>query len=140
MSSATHRVTLRVVSAEIRRGEEWLLVQRSAHAVLPLLWEFPGGRVREGETDRDALMRAVRFRIGVAPAVGERVLEVRHEYADYEVVLAVYRCELGADEPVARSVQALAWVAPDDFEDYPFPPADQKTVDALLKERDATDA
>jgi 8-oxo-dGTP diphosphatase len=140
VNPSSERSTLRVVSAEIRREERWLLVQRSAHALLPLLWEFPGGRVREGETDRDALMRALGYRLGVVPAVGERVLEVRHAYPDYDVVLAVYRCDLGAEEPVARTVQALAWVAPEDFEDYPFPPADLKTIEALLRERDHTDS
>jgi 8-oxo-dGTP diphosphatase len=140
VNPSSGRVTLRVVSAEIRRGDAWLLVQRSPHAVLPLLWEFPGGRVREGETDRDSLMRSLAYRIGVVPVVGERILEVRHDYDEYSVVLAVYRCEVGGDEPVARTVHAIAWVHPDDFEDYPFPPADQKTVDALLRDRDTTDA
>ena len=133
------QATLRVVSAEIQREGAWLLVQRSAHGVLPLLWEFPGGRVREGESDRDALVRAVAQRVGVVVEVRERVLEVRHEYGDWSVILAVYKCELAGGEPVVRGVQALAWVQPDDFADYPFPSADQKTVDLLLRERDTTD-
>lgn len=141
MSSSSGHTVVRVVTAEVRRSGAWLLVQRPAHAVLPLLWEFPGGRVRDGESDRDALMRSLGARIGVQPSVGERILEVRHDYADYSVILAVYRCELAPDdEPSARTVQAVAWVSPEDFDDYPFPPADQKTVEALLRERDSTDA
>jgi 8-oxo-dGTP diphosphatase len=124
--------TIRVVSAEIHRDDRYLLTQRSAHAVLPLLWEFPGGRVREGEGDRGALVRAVKHRIGVTVDVRERVLEVRHDYPDYSVVLAVYRCTIVDGEPFAHAVQALAWVSPDEFADYPFPDADQRTVDLLL--------
>ncbi|MEZ4235034.1 MAG: (deoxy)nucleoside triphosphate pyrophosphohydrolase [Myxococcota bacterium] len=125
--------TVRVVSAELQRAGAWLITQRSAKAVLPLLWEFPGGRVREGETDQQALARALEHRVGVRVEVHERVLEVRHDYPDYSVILAVYRCELPAgQEPSAQNVQAVAWVTPDAFGDYPFPGADQRTIEALL--------
>lgn len=131
---AAERPTLRVVSAEVQRDGRYLITQRSAKAVLPLLWEFPGGRVREDETDAESLIRAVRYRVGVVVDVGERVLEVRHDYPDYSIVLAVYRCRLSGGEPFAQAVNALAWVAPDEFGDYPFPNADQKTVDQLLRD------
>ena len=129
-----HRPTIRVVSAEIERDGRWLIVQRSARAVLPMLWEFPGGRVREGETDPEALERSVRERIGVEVTVGGRILEIEHAYDAWSVLLAVYRCKLapGAD-PWAENVAALAWVLPEDLADYPFPGADQKTVELLLR-------
>jgi len=126
--------TIRVVSAEIQRDGRYLITQRSERAVLPLLWEFPGGRVREGETDRDALVRTLEARIGVRVRPVERVMEVSHAYDDYKVTLAVWRCELEDQEPQARTVHALAWVGPDEFADYPFPGADQKTVELLLGE------
>lgn len=126
--------TLRVVSAEIQRDGRYLVTQRSETAVLPLLWEFPGGRVRDGETDREALVRALEARVGVRVRPIERVMEVTHAYDDYKVTLAVWRCELDGQEPEPRTVRALAWVAPDEFADYPFPGADQKTVDLLLAE------
>jgi 8-oxo-dGTP diphosphatase len=129
------RPSIRVVSAEILRGGRYLITQRSARAVLPLLWEFPGGRVREGENDYEALERCLRDRIGVQAQVGRRVLEITHDYDGYSVVLAVYRCALGDQDPVPENVAALAWVAPEDFADYPFPGADQKTVDLLLREQ-----
>lgn len=129
---AAERTTVRVVSAEIHQDGRYLVTQRSARAVLPLLWEFPGGRVREDESDRAALVRALRHRIGAVVDVRDRVLEVRHEYPDYTVVLAVYRCDIASGEPFAQAVNALAWVAPEDFGDYPFPDADQKTVELLL--------
>lgn len=129
------RPSIRVVSAEIQRDGRYLITQRSAHAVLPHLWEFPGGRVRAGETDREALVRALGDRLGVEVRPMQRVMEVSHDYPDYTVTLAVWRCEIGAEEPQAQAVAGLAWVAPDDFADYPFPGADQKTVDLLLSEQ-----
>ena len=131
---AGERPAIRVVSAEIQRNGRYLITQRSARAVLPLLWEFPGGRVRDGESDEEALARAVSDRIGVRVAVQRRMLEVTHTYDAYSVTLAVYRCALGEQEPWAANVAALAWVAPEEFADYPFPGADQRTVGLLLRD------
>lgn len=134
---STEARRIRVVSAEIGREGRYLITQRSARAVLPLLWEFPGGRVRDGETDAEALVRAVRSRIGATVMLTSRVLELDHQYADYSVTLVVYRCHLApGEEAFALRVNALAWVAPEDFGDYPFPGADQRTVDMLLGEPD----
>ena len=126
--------TVRVVTAEIQREGRYLINQRKASAVLPLLWEFPGGRVHEGESDVDALQRAVRERIGVDIVVGDRLLETVHEYDDWRVTLLVYSCALGESEPFANNVAALAWVSADEFEDYTFPGADQATIETLLRE------
>ena len=120
---------LRVVSAEIQRDGRYLLTQRSAHAVLPLLWEFPGGRVRAGESDLEALQRAVQFRIGSSVEIDERLMEVVHDYGDSKVTLVVYRCSVSG-EPFANNTQAIAWVLPEEFADYPFPAADQKSISA----------
>ena len=74
----TAHKTIRVVAAVIERGGHYLITQRRATAVLPLSWEFPGGRVEDGETDHDALRREVRHRIGV--------YSIRHELTQNVVV------------------------------------------------------
>lgn len=124
-------VEIRVVSAEITREGAYLLAQRSSHATLPLLWEFPGGKVREGESDEDALHRAFEERLGCSGTIGERVLEVVHHYEGYDLHLVVYRCALDA-EPKPVNVAALEWVRAEDFGGYTFPGADQKSIDLLL--------
>ncbi len=124
-------MSTRVVSAEIRIGNRYLLTKRLPTSVLPDLWEFPGGRVREGETDEAALRRTLVDRIGTVVRVGEQVQEVHHETARGEIVLTVYRCALDG-EPEARRVADVAWVLPEDFGNYPFPPADQHSIELLL--------
>ena len=130
--SAEDRSVYRVVSAEVYRNGRYLITQRALKAVLPLLWEFPGGRVREDESDEGVLKRNLMDRIGVVPEVGSLVMEVTHEYSGYDLILRVYRCDIGDQDPVIKSVNDLAWVAPEQFGEYSFPGADQKTVDALL--------
>lgn len=125
------RVRIRVASAEIASGGRYLITQRLPTASLPLCWEFPGGRVRDGESDVEALRRALADRLGVGSVIGERLMEVEHAYDGYDLVLVVYRVEL-SDCPRTERVHALAWALPSEFERYTFPSADQRTVDELL--------
>ena len=124
---------IRVVAAVIERDGRYLITQRNAGAVLPLLWEFPGGRVEEAETEADALQREVRGRIGVEVMVGEKIGEHHHEYAHYDVHMMMFRCTL-ADEhhPYPATVNDLRWVTSREFLDYDFPPADERTMSKLL--------
>jgi 8-oxo-dGTP diphosphatase len=124
---------IRVVAAEIERQGTFLITQRRPEAELSLLWEFPGGRVRAGEQDADALRRCLKDRLGVMASVGTQLMVVSHEYDGYTLDLVVYRCQL-IGEPQALRVHAFRWVRQDEFSQYTFPSADQQTVDALLKD------
>ncbi len=130
----TERRRIRVVSAEIQRNGAYLITQRAAHAVLPLLWEFPGGRVRPGESDVEALTRNIALRIGCEAKVGELAMEVTHPYDHYDLTLAVYRCDIGTQTPKVGKISAFAWAGPNEFGEYTFPGADQRSIDLLLGE------
>ena len=124
---------LRVVAAVIARNERYLITQRRPTAVLAGLWEFPGGRVEEEETDADALKREVRERVGVEVTVGANIGRRTHDYEGYSVDLALYQAEIvGAAEPTTVRVADCRWVASSEFENYRFPAADQATMDLLL--------
>ena len=124
---------IRVVTAEIRRDGAYLITQRLPTSILPLLWEFPGGRVRDGETPEDALERLLLDKLGVPCAVGELVMEVVHEYDHYTVDMQVFRCTLPEDSDVDHArIHDHHWVAPSEFGDYQFPSADESTISALL--------
>lgn len=122
---------VRVVAARIEREGRYLLAQRRAEAVLPLLWEFPGGRVEEGERDEDALQRELAEKLGLPVEVGPCQMRVSHPYRDYTLDLLVYEAR-ALGEPQALGVAQVRWVAPEEFSAYEFPGADQQTVDALL--------
>jgi 8-oxo-dGTP diphosphatase len=125
--------TVRVVAAVIERDGRYLITQRREEAVLPLLWEFPGGKVEEGETDEQALHREVLGRLGVDVEVREKVAEKHHAYEKYDVHLTLYACLLESGrEPEALRVRDVRWVASSEFASYEFPPADQATMDQLL--------
>ena len=130
MAQAPH---LRVVAAVIARGESYLITQRRPQAVLAGLWEFPGGRVEEGESDAQALAREVRERVAVEVTVGPCIGRRTHDYDGYSVDLALYQASIVGDaEPVAARVADCRWVTSGEFEKYRFPAADQATMDLLL--------
>jgi 8-oxo-dGTP diphosphatase len=126
--------TIRVVAAVLERDGRYLITQRRTSAVLPLMWEFPGGRVEAGETDQAALKRELLHRLGVDIEVGKLISFVSHPYEHYVVDLFLYECALtamsGALEP--RAVNAFKWVASNEFDQYPFTPADEASMNKLL--------
>jgi 8-oxo-dGTP diphosphatase len=126
--------TIRVVAAVIERDGRYLITQRRASAVLPLSWEFPGGRVEEGESDPDALRREVRHRIGVDVAPGKLMSFVSHPYERYIVDLYLYECVLLQGEPSSLNVNAFRWVESSDFDRFGFTPADEASMSKLLGE------
>ena len=124
---------IRVVAAVIEHDGRYLITQRNSNAVLPGLWEFPGGRVEPDEEEAAALLREVRGRIGVEVIVGLKLGEHLHEYTNYEVQLTMYSCKLPAEaRPYPAAVADLRWVTSREFLDYDFPPADEKTMSKLL--------
>jgi 8-oxo-dGTP diphosphatase len=124
--------TIRVVAAMIEEGGRYLITQRRPTAVLPLLWEFPGGKVEPDESDSAALEREVLHRLGVSVGVGKLISFVRHPYERYIIDLHLYECHLTAGTPKKLNVHDFAWVQSDEFEHYSFTPADEISVAKLL--------
>ena len=137
--AATPQRTIRVVAAVVEQDGRYLITQRRATAVLPLMWEFPGGRVEAGETDQQALKRELLHRLGVEIEVGKLISFVSHPYEHYVVDLFLYECTQGTQgtqgTPPAlesRAVNAFKWVASNEFDQYPFTPADEASMNKLL--------
>jgi 8-oxo-dGTP diphosphatase len=126
------RAKIRVVGAMIEREGQYLITQRPPRATLPLLWEFPGGKVEPGETDPEALARELREEMGIAVEVGERVIHVEHAYEGYDIDFCVYRCALHGGAIQHLRVHDHRWVRPEELDDYQFPAADEKTIARLL--------
>jgi 8-oxo-dGTP diphosphatase len=124
--------TIRVVAAVIARDGRYLVTQRRPTAVLPLLWEFPGGRVEATETDLEALRREVRHRVGVEIEPGAQISAAKHAYEHYTVELHLYDCRIIRGEPEAVNVHQFRWVESDDFDQLAFTPADEASMSKLL--------
>ena len=124
--------TIRVVAAVLERDGKYLITQRRVSAVLPLMWEFPGGRVEAAETDQQALKRELLHRLGVGIEVGKLISFVSHPYEHYVVDLFLYECTLFTETLQSLAVNAFKWVASSEFDQYPFTPADETSMNKLL--------
>lgn len=123
---------IRVVAAVIEDGGRYLVTQRRPTAVLPLLWEFPGGKVELDESDEDALKRELLHRLGVQLQVGDRISRVSHEYDKYSLELHLYACTIESGEPRAVNVHEFRWVLSNEFDGLSFTPADERSMSQLL--------
>lgn len=125
----------RVVAALIKKGSKVLLTQRWPGRHLGLTWEFPGGKVEEGEGDVEALSRELREELGVEAEIGSCCFETRHGYGSREVHLLIFRCKLTEGTPRALDVKAMEWAEIDSLADRKFPPADLLFVQELVAGR-----
>jgi len=126
--------TIRVVAALVEREGRYLITQRREAAVLPLLWDFPGGRVENGESDEAALAREVGERLGASVEVGQLISFVNHPYEKYAVDLYLYQCTLLGEQLTCRAVKDYAWVTSKEMESYSFTPVDEASMNQLLGE------
>ncbi len=112
-----------------------LLAQRPEGKSMAGLWEFPGGKVHDGETPEAALIRELREELAIDTV--ESCLApftfASHRYEDFHLLMPLYLCRVWQGTPVAQEGQALAWVRPLRMRDYPMPPADKPLV-AMLRD------
>ena len=129
------RRQIRVVGAMLEREPgRYLITQRSKNATLPLLWEFPGGRVNEGEADDVALVRELKERLGLDVEVDGQAATTHHEYPNYDVDFRVFHCRLRdpSQEVSHAKVNDHRWASLDEMSGYTFPDADARTLEKLL--------
>jgi len=119
----------RVVAALIAKDGKLLVCQRTRHQTMPLKWEFPGGKIEEGEQPRDALRRELEEELGILATVGDEVRRIQHEYPNggmVELRFFVVRDYRGEIEN--RIFKDIQWAPPSDLPKYDFLEADQTLV------------
>lgn len=112
-----------------------LLAQRPEGKAMAGLWEFPGGKVEQGETPEAALIRELEEELAVNTK--ESCLAplsfASHEYDDFHLLLLLYVCRRWHGTPTPKENNPVIWVRPPRLGDYPMPPADKPLV-AMLQD------
>lgn len=103
-----------------------LLAQRPKGKAMAGLWEFPGGKIAEGETPEYALIREMNEELGIMTGVDclQPVLFASHSYDDFHLLMPVFACRTWKGTPKPLEGQNLKWVHKNDLSSYPMPPAD----------------
>jgi mutator protein MutT len=121
-----------VVAAVIEQNGRFLVARRLAGTHLAGYWEFPGGKIHDGETHDEALGREIREELNAGISNLRRILRVSHAYPERTVELHFYRGDLiGAPQPMLG--QELRWIAREDFASMEFPPADAELIARLVR-------
>ena len=107
-----------------------LIGKRPRGKQLEGLWEFPGGKLNEGETPEECLIRELDEELGVkvTRACLAPFVFTSHGYESFHLLMPLYLCRRWEGLVSAREHEAIAWVRPDRLSDYPMPPADEPLV------------
>jgi 8-oxo-dGTP diphosphatase len=127
------KLLLVVAVALVDADRRVLIAQRPEGKSLAGLWEFPGGKVEEGETPEAALIRELEEELGISTkeACLAPLSFASHSYETFHLLMPLYVCRKWQGTPVAREHAALKWVRPQALRDYPMPPADEPLIAAL---------
>jgi 8-oxo-dGTP diphosphatase len=129
----THRVVLVAACALIDADGRVLMAQRPEGKTMAGLWEFPGGKVEQGERPEDTIIREMKEEIDVT--IKEACLApfafASHTYPDFHLLMPLFLCRRWEGTVTAHEHQRLAWVRPKDMGKYEMPPADAPLIPLL---------
>ena len=126
----------RVVAALIVRNGKLLVCQRTRHQTMPLKWEFPGGKIEEGEQPRDALRRELDEELGIEATIGDELARIQHEYPNGSVVeLRFYIVREYKGDLENRIFKDIQWAQATDLPNFDFLEADLTLVHDLAAGR-----
>ena len=124
----------RVVAALIWKNGKILICQRTRHQAMPLKWEFPGGKIEEGEQPRDALRRELDEELGIAAVVNDEAVRIQHKYpGGNSVELRFFQVYEYSGELENRIFREIVWADPKDLPTYDFLEADLTLVRELAQ-------
>jgi 8-oxo-dGTP diphosphatase len=120
-------------AALIDRDGRVLITQRPAGKPMAGLWEFPGGKVKEGETPEQAIIRELYEELGidVCPTCLSPLTFASHEYEDFHILMPLFQVRTWDGIISPREGQAVKWVRPSRLLDYSMPPADVPLIPIL---------
>ncbi len=130
---AIKKTVLVAAAALVDPDERVLLAQRPPGKPMAGLWEFPGGKVHEGETPEFALMRELEEETGITtrPCCFSPVAFASHSYDDFHLLMPLFICRVWKGIPQAREGQSFKWLKPQEMFSLPMPEADLPLVAQL---------
>ncbi|WP_249066980.1 A/G-specific adenine glycosylase [Halalkalibaculum roseum] len=117
----------------IRDEEEVLIALRPEDAMLGGMWEFPGGKQKKDEDIQQTVIRELKEELGVDVAITKPFMKLDHAYSHFKITLHAYLCELKNGDPHPKTSQQLKWVSISELDRYPFPKANRKLTEKLMK-------
>ena len=124
--------TIHVVAAIIRREDKILATQRGYGEYMDG-WEFPGGKINEGETPEEAIAREIKEELDADINVGDLLVTIEHDYKDFHLSMQCFWASLKEDSHIELlEHEAAKWLSMNELNSVEWLPADVKVVDAIV--------
>ncbi|ELS01987.1 mutator mutT protein [Xenococcus sp. PCC 7305] len=136
MSSNLSSVPHKLIGVGVIRNNlgKILIDRRLPKGEMAGFWEFPGGKIEGAETVEECIRREIQEELAIAVNVGDRIMEIEHDYSKFKVTLFVHDCQHLAGEPQAIECQETRWVNIEELDQFNFPEANYQIIE-LLKTR-----
>ena len=123
----------KIATGIIFKGKNVLITQRKLEGLLGGLWEFPGGKVKKGETAESACVREIKEETNLEVGMIEHLTRIRHAYSHFKIVMDVFCCKYQSGRIRLNGPIDFQWIRPDEIDNYPFPGANHKFIPLLRK-------
>lgn len=117
----------RVAAAVIRREDRILATLRS-HGEYSGYWEFPGGKLEDGETPREAAVREVREELSTEVELGELISQIEYDYPDFHLTMYCYFADIVSGDPVLNEHDEARWLKREELDSVRWLPADSDVI------------
>lgn len=121
---------IKVVAAIIQEGDKIFATQRG-YGEFKDGWEFPGGKIEQGEMPQDALVREIKEELDTEIEVGKLVDTVEYDYPNFHLTMYCYFCTIKAGDLVLKEHEAAKWLTKETLENVDWLPADEGLIDKL---------
>ena len=132
----------RMVIGVIRKRNQLLITKRPENGLLGGFWEFPGGKISNSESAKEACLREIKTEVNLDVAIKQYLTQVKHAYTHFKIVADVFLCNYVSGEISLKNAEDFKWITTGEIEKYPFPKSNHKFIPLLKKviSRDLADS
>ena len=127
----TIRVVAAVIKATNEKGDPMIFATQRGYGDFKGGWEFPGGKIEEGETPKEALVREIREELETEIAVGELIDTVEYDYPTFHLSMDCFWAEIVSGNLVLKEHEAAKWLTKDELDTVEWLPADIGLIEKL---------
>ena len=127
----TIRVVAAIIKAVNEKGENIIFATQRGYGEFKGGWEFPGGKIEEGETPREALKREIREELDTEIAVGDLIDTIEYDYPNFHLSMDCFLVEIVAGNLVLKEHKAAKWLTKEKLDSVDWLPADITLIDKI---------
>lgn len=129
----TVRVVAAVIKAENAGGETIIFATQRGYGDYKDGWEFPGGKIEEGETPQEALKREIMEELDTEITVGDYIRTLEYDYPTFHLSMDCFWCSIVSGDLVLKEHEAAKWLNRKQLRDVDWLPADIELIDDIEK-------